>query len=661
MSGMERVKQTAIGAGQELGHQAVGAVQSVASSGMIPGTLAKLPDQETLKKQGQAVVDFAKHPMESSETALADFADKMFPHGGVNTPEQARQQGASGVQAAETIVPGGGAIADVARMGARPLERGLAPLAERVAQRGEAKVAERNLPNAAENERITRLKQMGYSQAPTTGGGGVLGRAGEAISGQLETEYALSRKNAKVSNRKAADDIGIAKNQPLSEQTVEAKKQEAFKVYDQVKNASKTTGRVVADDKFRQSLDAVRERTGQEAADFPEDVNEQIEKEINKFNVKDADSSSLLAKVKKLRERASKNMRGEADAFELGVAQKKIATSMEDLLDRHVESTQPGLIKDFRDARQRLAKIYNIEDALTPNGNISPAVLARQLKRNVPLTGGLKDIAEAYQMNKRAMRTVDDLGGKGEFSRLDVLVGGAEMLVHPAKAGLIAAGLGARPLARAIITSKPYQRAAIGSKAAQPGLISREARKIANSGRTLESLEPPKATEQLKAPEPKRIGREYQGLNETDGGNRFPNHPGSARASKPKPSPLALPAPGQLAQRHAVAPDVTTMSDSERRALMQRERRQGEPLTLDARPAPRADSGSGIPLYKVLTGDLKLAQESRPSKSLANRGRALAQDLEGTRGAIPTMTKAERRVIEERRRRRQMTLEQLEQ
>jgi hypothetical protein len=244
-------------------------------------------------------------------------------------------------------------------------------------------------------------------------------------------------------------------------------------------------------------MEKVRERTLSEAVDFPEDVNDAVEKEIKKFSVKDADSASMLSKVKKLRERASANMRGDAEKFELGIAQKKIATALEDQLDRHLETTNPALIQQFRNARQQFAKIYSVEDALTPNGNISPAVLARQLKRGVPLSAGLKDIAEAYLMDKRAHRTVDDLGGKGEFSRVDVLVGGAEMLAHPGKAGIIIGAMLGRPLARAAITSKRYQAKNIKPTLAQPSLASRAARKITEAGKkgqTLESL-PPSATE----------------------------------------------------------------------------------------------------------------------------------------------------------------------
>src|SRR4029077_10322061 len=188
--------------------------------------------------------------------------------------------------------------------------------------------------------------------------------------------------NAKIINRTVGKEIGLSERQPLTEANIERLKQKQFAVYDRVKKA----GRITADDGFREELDKVRERTKQAEEDFPEDTNEAIDREIKKFNVASADSASMLEKVKSLRERAGRNMKApDAEKFELGLAQKKIATAMENLIERQVAAKDPTLIKDFRAAREQLAKIYNAEDAMGPSGNIAAAVLARQLKRGVPL------------------------------------------------------------------------------------------------------------------------------------------------------------------------------------------------------------------------------------------------------------------------------------
>ena len=186
----------------------------------------------------------------------------------------------------------------------------------------------------------------------------------------------------------------------------------------------------------------------------------------------------MLDKIKSLRERAGRNMKSlDAEKFELGLAQKKIATAMEDLIERRVGESQPALVKDFRAARQQLAKIYNVEDALGPNGNVSAAVLARQLNRGVPLSGGLRSVAEVYQEFPKIMRYVDDLGGHSPFSALDYLIGGVSALAHPGAIAMVAA----RPVSRAIVGSKPYQSAAIKPRVPQPSIASRAARRVAQS------------------------------------------------------------------------------------------------------------------------------------------------------------------------------------
>jgi hypothetical protein len=242
----------------------------------------------------------------------------------------------------------------------------------------------------------------------------------------------------------------------MTEGNIERLKQGAYKVYDQVKKL----GRVQTDDDYRKELDQVRERTQQAASDFPEDFNERVEKEIKKFSVAGADSSSFLEKIKSLRTRAGKNMSSlDNDTFELGLAQKKIATAMENQIERSTETSNPGLVKEFRAARVQLAKIYNVEEALSPSGHISAAILARQLKRGVPLSDELKGIAENYIEFPKNMRHPDAIAGTHTpFSALDYLVGGVEAVAMPHKAGAIVGALAARPIARKAITSKAYQK-----------------------------------------------------------------------------------------------------------------------------------------------------------------------------------------------------------
>jgi hypothetical protein len=345
--------------------------------------------------------------------------------------------------------------------------------AERVAERGEAQTAVRAAEEAPKQAKIAQARELGLKIPPSEGGGPV-GKALEGASGKIQTEMAFSRANSKVINRTAAKEIGLSDRQSLTEANIERLKQQQFQVYERVKKA----GRIESDEGFRTELDHVRERTAQAQEDYPEDTNELIDREIKKFDRPSADASSMLEKIKSLRNRASRNMQApDAEKFELGLAQKKIATAMESLIERNVPDQ--GLIRDFRQARVNLAKIYNVEDALSPNGNVSAAVLARQLKRGVPLSGGLKTIAQTYQEFPKVMRYVDSLGGHAPFSALDYLVGGVEAAAMPHKAAAIVGALALRPLARAAIKSETYQKAAIKPREVKPGLTTRVARRIA--------------------------------------------------------------------------------------------------------------------------------------------------------------------------------------
>lgn len=348
-------------------------------------------------------------------------------------------------------------------------------VADRIATKGEAAAAVKRAQESPKNLKIATARGIGLKIPPTEGGGPV-GKVLEGVSGKIQTEMAFSRANAKVINKTAAKDIGLNDKQPLTEGNIERLKQKEFKTYDRVKNV----GRITADEEFRQELEKVKERTEQAQEDYPGDTNEKIDKEIAKFNRPGADSSSMLEKVKSLRQRAGKNMQSaDAETFELGIAQKKIATALENQIDRHVAVTDPGLIGDFRASRQRLAKIYNVEDALGPNGNLSAAVLKRQYDRGVPLSGGLKSIAESYAEFPKVMRYVDNLGGHAPFSALDYLVGGVEAVANPSSVARLAGTLALRPIARAAIGTDLYQRSAIKPRPAQPGPIGRTARRIA--------------------------------------------------------------------------------------------------------------------------------------------------------------------------------------
>jgi hypothetical protein len=382
------------------------------------------------------------------------------------------------------------AALDVAPLKIPRLARGAAevarPAAEAIARRGEEAATMRAAEQAPKQAAITSAKQLGIRLPPSQAGGPVSSLL-ETAGGKIQTEQHLSRVNSRIVNAKAGEDIGLSAKESLTPENLARQEAKAVEVYEKVKQQ----GRINLDDQYRADLEKARSRTGDVARDFPEAEDQAINKLIDAHNVPSADARSLVTKVKALREAARKNMRGTSDAqtFERGLVQRKIATAMEDAIERSVPDK--GLIEQFRAARQQLAKIYTVQSATTKAGNLNAATLARQLKRGVPLSGNLRAIAEAHEAFPNVLRNVEKLGGHAPLSTVDYLIGGAASLATPAHAAALAAGVLARPAARAVIASKPFQRAVIRApKTQRPSIIARVSRRIADrpSPTTLSAL-----------------------------------------------------------------------------------------------------------------------------------------------------------------------------
>jgi hypothetical protein len=497
MSDLESAGQTALGAGKEIGKQAVETAQTFSPASQIIRTgQAVLGAVEHPKETKEAVISAAKgvkeavtHPIDTAQGALTDWMEKAhLPVEGVDTspktPAQAQERGAAIVQGAEAVIPGGGAVRDVAKVAALPFEKALAPLAEKVAARGEAKVAEKVAAGQEKSDLIKDVRKLGL-RLTSQDVGAPIGKRVEALASRPQLEREISQGNAARVKEAAAKDVGI--KGPLSKGAVNTGIKEALVPY----KAPRTLGRVdlAADAKWQQDLKSIAETSSQEHLDFPEDVAPQIDKEIEKFNKPSADADSIVSKIAKLRERASDNFSGNADDKALARAQRKIATAMEEAIERHGEAIGQGsVIKSFREARTRLAKLYTIRDALTETGELDLGVLEKELQKGEPLTGNLRTLARAKASFDRSFQNPENIRGHPVGALdigLGVLAGGGKGAAAGGIAGMGAGALaaGARPAARAILGSKPYQAMAIKPRVPKVGVVTREARKIADKGK----------------------------------------------------------------------------------------------------------------------------------------------------------------------------------
>lgn len=484
------LKETLKGAAGEVGKQAMGVVNLLGEMGEMTSGIPR--DTRGLEQGAQGAVDTAKEVIKKGPRQAAIEAGGQFLENVLTTPktpQQAQERGASLVRGAETVIPGGTVARDLAKLGGVAGARAVAGAAERVAARGETKAAEKAATVAEKNDLIRDVRGLGLRLTPQDAGGAV-GRRVAAAAGRPQLEREISQFNAPKAKAAAAADVGI--KEPLSIGAVTR----ALSVADTKYKAPRKLGRVELgqDQEWKSDLEKVRGITVQEKLDFPEDYNEKIEKEIAKFDKPSADADTLVSKIRKLRERASDNFRGNAEDKELAGAQRQLADAMERAIERHGEKIgQSGVIKDFREARTQIAKLLTIKDALTETGELDLSELQRRLDRNEPLTGNLRTLARAKSSFDRSFQNPEKIR-EHPVGALDIVMGG---LAAAGKGGAAALGAGAaatsiplgvaavaaRPVTRAILGSRPYQAAAIKPRVPKPSLAAREARKIAQAGK----------------------------------------------------------------------------------------------------------------------------------------------------------------------------------
>lgn len=296
-------------------------------------------------------------------------------------------------------------------------------------------------PEAAE------ATSIGLKLTPEQAGGPV-GKAVQGLTGSAKLERSISQANSPVVNNAVAQDLGLSK---LTASAVRGAKAAPNAVYDQVSRL----GSVPTDAQYQADIAGITDRTGSGSFSFdvPKDISDlkQGYAGVQKFDAADA-----VAKVRQLRRDSVANLgaRYNPQQQALGKAQRQIADALDNQLDRFVQNSgTPDLISQLRDARTRLAQINSAQRAMKGD-NIVPQLLSRQLANNVPLSGNMRVVANAYDHFGRSLQDVSKIRDSTPFGVLDLGYGAAAGLSRPA--ALLA--IPARPLARAALASDAYQR-----------------------------------------------------------------------------------------------------------------------------------------------------------------------------------------------------------
>lgn len=338
-----------------------------------------------------------------------------------------------------------------------------------------AGAAEEESGNAVRDAILQKSRDAGYVIPPTAVNDSGTATALESVAGKASLRQVASQKNAAVTNRLIADDLGILAGKPITRDALQAVRQKAGEIYKAVGNA----GKLATDDTYAQDLKAIAQAGTDVEAGFPgigAQANEKVKDLVTSLAQASPDARQALEAFKFLNERAKENFKsaftGNSQALELARAQKAGADAIGDLIERNLQGSGSGELADaWRDARVTIAKSHAAEAALK-GGNIDAGNLVRQLRAGKPLSGGFKTVAD-FADNFGDVSKLPQSGAG--VSKLAAAIGGGGAVTslamgHPALAATEAA-LAATPWATRNMLLSRVGQSAFATPSYAPGLI----------------------------------------------------------------------------------------------------------------------------------------------------------------------------------------------
>jgi len=312
---------------------------------------------------------------------------------------------------------------------------------------------------------IKAARDAGYVIPPTQARATLGNRVLEGVSGKITTAQNASARNQRVTQAMAAKAINLPPDTPLTPDVLNAVRNTAGQAYDAVSAA----GTIQPTAAYGRALDKITEQAVKAAEGFPNAAPSPVLRMVESLRSEAFDAGSAVAKIRELRSAADDAFR--AGNSDVGRAARAGAKAIEDALEVHLQSSGQGaLLRNFREARQLIAKTYSIEKAMTATGTIDARKLAAELKKGKPLTGELRQIAEFGSRFPKAAQTIEQMGSLPQTSPLDFYGAGglAAMLGDP----LALSAVAVRPAMRATALSPMVQNALI-QPAAGGGALSR--------------------------------------------------------------------------------------------------------------------------------------------------------------------------------------------
>jgi hypothetical protein len=328
------------------------------------------------------------------------------------------------------------------------------PSAEKAVVEAGEKAVSRVTTKAAEDAHIAGIK---LSPAYI---GGPIRKDIQSAAGSPKVHQEFSRENEEPIDRLAKLALAVHPSEELTPEVLERIKTDAYKPYDAVRKL----GRYKMDDaeyaEYMKDIDAAGGRFASRGEDFGGSRFPEIDAEKNPYRTRSFDAGSALDEMRTLRNLSRQNLKQyNPPANALGYTQREIASALERRLDAFAaKSGQPQLVAQLKAAREKLAKISNVEDSMGAGGHVRADDLKRMMDAGVPLTDSLKTIAVTAKNFPKDVQHMASRGEQGDWSVVDFLLGGSGIISgHPAISGLALA----RPISRWSLRTEGAQKAMI--------------------------------------------------------------------------------------------------------------------------------------------------------------------------------------------------------
>ena len=296
----------------------------------------------------------------------------------------------------------------------------------------EMAAALRQTQNATRDQTLKAAQAEGYTVPPSSINPSMVNKLLESVGGRAATTQEASIRNQAVTNKLAAEALGMPPGQALSDNSLASYRKTVAQPYRDVSGLSQ---------KAEIALEQLKEARFN-ANDY------------SKFYSRSGDPNARAA---------AENFKQKAEALE---------TALEGYATK---ANRPELIDALRESRKQIAKSYDIERALNEgSGDVSARMLGAALDKGRPLSGGLETagkFAEAFPKSTQNMAGMQAPGVSNTTAILGTLLGaGGASAMGPA--GLLAGGLPlmrgpARSLSLALGKSvKPDYAVGAGTKAA---------------------------------------------------------------------------------------------------------------------------------------------------------------------------------------------------